>query len=191
MKTIVVNLFGGPGVGKSVVAAGVFCLLKKQGIRTELVTEFAKELTWEKRQIALDNQIYILGKQTHKIMRLEGQVDVIILDASILMSILYQRQNVPEGERIESFEPFVLEVFNSMYNVNFVLPRRFEYQQEGRYQSENEAKQLDSQLASILDELGIDYYDIDIDEYPETTIASIVSTLVVEDDLDRCTLTPN
>lgn len=178
MKTLVVNLLGGPGVGKSVVAAGVFCLLKKQGIRAELVTEFAKELTWEKRQVALDNQIYILGKQTHKIVRLEDQVDVIILDASLLMSILYHRQNVPREDRLETLEPFILEVFKSMNNVTFLLPRRFEYQQDGRYQSEEEARKLDGDMIDMLEEFNIDYYDIDMDEVPETTIANIVSALV-------------
>ena len=44
-----VNLFGGPGIGKSTTAAGVFNLLKLHGIETELITEFAKDLVWEER----------------------------------------------------------------------------------------------------------------------------------------------
>lgn len=42
-NTIVVNLFGAPGAGKSTGAAHIFAELKMCGINTELVTEFAKD----------------------------------------------------------------------------------------------------------------------------------------------------
>lgn len=43
MPTLVVNLFGGPGSGKSTGAAYVFARLKMLGYNAELVTEFAKD----------------------------------------------------------------------------------------------------------------------------------------------------
>lgn len=45
MPTLVVNLFGGPGSGKSTGAAYVFARLKMLGYNAELVTEFAKDKT--------------------------------------------------------------------------------------------------------------------------------------------------
>lgn len=42
-NTIVVNLFGVPGAGKSTGAAYIFYRLKINGINAELVTEFAKD----------------------------------------------------------------------------------------------------------------------------------------------------
>ena len=39
---IVVNLFGGPGCGKSTTAAWLFNQLKERGINCEYVTEFPK-----------------------------------------------------------------------------------------------------------------------------------------------------
>lgn len=50
---IVINLFGAPGAGKSVASAYIFSKLKMKNINCELVTEFAKDLTWEKREFAL------------------------------------------------------------------------------------------------------------------------------------------
>ena len=44
MKTKVLNLYGGPGVGKSTGAAYIFSMLKLAGINCELVREYAKEL---------------------------------------------------------------------------------------------------------------------------------------------------
>lgn len=66
---LVVNLFGGPGSGKSTCAAGVFTLLKLSGVNAELVTEYAKDLTWEKRHVTLANQHYIFGKQLQRLKR--------------------------------------------------------------------------------------------------------------------------
>ena len=52
---IVCNLFGSPGTGKSTLAAYVFAKLKMLGINCELVTEFAKDKTWENNKTALAN----------------------------------------------------------------------------------------------------------------------------------------
>ena len=41
---IVVNLFAGPGSGKSTTCAGLFSKLKLAGIYCEMVLEYAKEL---------------------------------------------------------------------------------------------------------------------------------------------------
>ena len=41
--TIVVNLIGGPGSGKSTTAAGLFYNLKKLGINCEMALEYAKD----------------------------------------------------------------------------------------------------------------------------------------------------
>lgn len=52
---IVVNLFGQPGAGKSTLAAYTFAKLKMMNVNCELVTEFAKDKTWEKNFTALSN----------------------------------------------------------------------------------------------------------------------------------------
>lgn len=59
-KPLVVNLFGGPGVGKSTGAAKVFSELKLLGVNCELVGEFAKDKTWEHNSTALSCQEYVL-----------------------------------------------------------------------------------------------------------------------------------
>ena len=59
---IIVNLFGAPGAGKSTLAAYIFSKLKMRDINVELITEFAKDKTWEKNFSALKNQAYMFGK---------------------------------------------------------------------------------------------------------------------------------
>ena len=66
---LVINLFGGPGCGKSTQAAYIFSRLKMLGLNCELVTEFAKDKTWEHNSKALSCQPYVFGKQSYRLDR--------------------------------------------------------------------------------------------------------------------------
>lgn len=67
----VINLFAGPGSGKSTTCAGVFSKLKLAGVNCEMALEYAKDKVWEQSFHTLDNQIYIFGKQLHRLWRLK------------------------------------------------------------------------------------------------------------------------
>ena len=54
---IVVNLFAGPGSGKSTTCAGVFSKLKLIGINCEMALEYAKDKVWENSLDVLNDQI--------------------------------------------------------------------------------------------------------------------------------------
>lgn len=143
---IVVNLFGGPGCGKSTTAAGLFYKMKLDKHRVELVQEYAKDLTWEKRYGALENQAYVFAKQLQRLHRLEGQVDIAITDSPLLLSIMYTPPGYPS-----SFCPFVLDMIRRYNNLNYMLTREKEYQQYGRTQTEDEAKEIDHKTINVLD----------------------------------------
>lgn len=134
MKTIVINLYGGPGCGKSTIAALVFGKLKQKGINCELVTEYAKDKVWEESYTTLKNQIYVFGKQLHRMWRLNNKVNVIITDSPLPLSIIY------DSEKDVNFENLVMSEFNKFDNFNIIINRSTKYQIEGRYQTEEEAK---------------------------------------------------
>ena len=46
-QTVVINLFGGPGAGKSTCAMEICSELKKHGLSADYVQEYAKELVYE------------------------------------------------------------------------------------------------------------------------------------------------
>ena len=137
-KSLVINLFSGPGVGKSTACAGIFYELKKRHYNVELVTEYAKDIVFENRQELFTDQLYILAKQHRRILRLSGKVDIILTDSPILQNLAY----TPDSY-FRSYAPLVRDVFDSFHNVNFLLKRRTEYVQTGRYQSEEDAMKLD------------------------------------------------
>lgn len=135
---IVINLFGAPGAGKSTGAAYIFSKLKLKGINAELVTEYAKDKTWENSNEVFKNQVYIFGKQYFRISRLEGKVDVIVTDAPLLHSVLYN-DNPLLGK---DFNRVVRNVFDSYNNWNYFVFRDKPYHSSGRTQTQEQSDKL-------------------------------------------------
>jgi hypothetical protein len=149
IKTKVINLFAGPGAGKSTTAAAVFAELKRRGYNAELVTEFAKDLVWEERDATFRNQIYIFAKQWHRIHRLLGKVDVIVTDSPILLSIYYDQKRTPYLDML------VESQFRQLDSLNFFIERTKQYNQSGRFQDESGAKLADAGIEDMLQLLHI------------------------------------
>ena len=141
----VINLFAGPGAGKSTTAAGVFRLMKLSGYNVELVTEYAKDMTWEKRFNTLSDQLYMFGKQHRRQHRLKGQVDYVVTDSPLLLSLFYKPEDYSEH-----FEPFVLDMWNMYDNRNFFIDRTKPYVTIGRNQTEEEARAIDRRILNTL-----------------------------------------
>jgi len=144
-KTLVVNLFSGPGCGKSTIAAGIFHDLKWKNINCELVGEFAKDLVWESRKKALEDQIYIFGKQHHRIFRLLEQVDVIITDSPLLLTSIY------DAEKRSSLAILAIEEHSKLWNYNVFLKRIKKFNPRGRIHTEAESRGLNRDILDLLD----------------------------------------
>lgn len=152
--TLIVNLFGAPGAGKSTGAAYIYSLLKMGGVNAELVTEFAKDKTWEDNDVALKDQAYVFGEQSFRINRCHGKVDVIITDSPLPLSIIY---NHDTRRLTENFNKMVMDAFNSYKNVNFLIERNKPYAHIGRAESEEESNNIASEVKNLLNERYIDY----------------------------------
>jgi hypothetical protein len=143
--TDVINLYGGPGSGKSTTAAGVFHALKLRGVRAELVTEFAKDLTWEKHQRALEDQLYVFAEQFRRMYRCAGQVDVLVTDSPLPLSLVYKVPDYPLN-----LERVVLEAHQCFNNYDFLLNRVKPFAQYGRNQNEEQARAIDRNIRKVL-----------------------------------------
>jgi len=171
--TLLVNLFGGPGCGKSTTRAGIFHKLKLRGYNVEEAPEYAKQLTWEKRGMALTCQPYVLGKQLFTIYRLMGQVEAIITDSPIILGSVYA-----PPEELPSFHQFVIDKFNSFDSINFYINRVKPYNPAGRNQDLEGAKQIDDVVLKYIQAHNIPYENIDGDEGGAIEAAALVGYML-------------
>lgn len=147
LKLKVINMWGGPGSGKSTITAGLFNLMKAMGLRVELVTEFAKDLTYEKNYGTLTNQFLLAAVQDQRLRRLVGQVDWAITDSPLPLGITYCTKEYDE------WLPATIEAAYDRYdNYDFRVKRCKEYQRYGRSQTECEALAIDISIKALFDD---------------------------------------
>lgn len=133
--TKIVNLFAGPGAGKSTTKAGLFFEMKLAGYRVEVVEEFAKELTYEEAWSTMENEMFMLAEQDRRQRRLLGRVDYVLTDAPLLKSLYYVRGVYDHP----AYAAHIARLFDTYENVNVWIDRVKPYQQYGRSQTEAEA----------------------------------------------------
>src|SRR5574337_638741 len=157
--TTIISMYGGPGAGKSTSAAYMYYLLKAAGENVELVREYVKDWAWEGRQFNTYDQIYFLGKQSRKESMLFGKVDWLVTDSPIFMNHYYaERYCTPKlragvKAAVMAFYEQTLEDGHQHYHI--LLHRQSPYVQEGRYQSEAEALEIDDGVERMLRHLKI------------------------------------
>ena len=152
---IVVNIFGGPGIGKSTISAEVYAHLKKLHVNAELAREFAKEKVWEKSLDVLKDQVHILGEQHHRQFILKDQCQVAITDSPILLCCIYNKFYT----QLKHFDTLALEAYHEFENLNYVLERSKDYQfnPSGRVEDMEKSIKIDSMIEDFLSRNKINF----------------------------------
>lgn len=172
METLIVNAFGGPGVGKTTACWHIASELKKKGIYTEYVSEYAKELVYEEKWDMLDdsmkNQTIILAEQQKRLDRLIGKVEVVVTDSPLLLSIIYA------NDKNDEFEKMIINKFNQYNNFNLVVLRnkKQSFQQIGRKQNLEESIEKDKEIIDLLTKNNILF-----GTYYQSTLDVVVSNI--------------
>lgn len=177
--TKIINLFGGPGIGKSGVAAGLLYKLKKKHISCDAPYEFPKLLAWDSNESAIKDQLYVIANQHRGIVKSWGKVDYIILDSPILLSLIYKSYydgiEYPSNLYTESFDKMVLDIHSKYDNLNILLKRGVgEYNEKERYQNLNQSIELDFMIQQTLDVNHINYTELPVDENVVTRIIELL-----------------
>ena len=178
-KHLVINLIGGPGCGKSTTMAGLFYKLKKRGINCEMATEYVKDKAWEEDYRTMDDQIYIIGKQFHRISRLIDKVDIVIMDTSLLSSIIYDKN------KSDALKQLCIDAYNRFNNMIFFIERGdTSYQTLGRRENPDEANAIDVAYKKLMDELNIPYISVLNDDSVDLIIDKLKETGYIEKGLN-------
>lgn len=182
----VINFFGGPGAGKTTLAAMTFVELKKWGVNAELVSEYAKQLVYDGRMSILEeDQVYVLAKQNRKLMELKGSgmVDYAVSDSPLLLSSVYNREYAMTiGSDV--LDPLVMAMDAQYDDVNFLIRRdpKMGYLQEGRIQSLEEAKEIDAKIEAFLEENNVPYHAVDYNDKTVDKVIDVLYRLKLDDD---------
>jgi AAA domain len=145
----VINLFGGPGSGKSTTAAGLFYEMKMAGCKVELVTEYAKDLFYSGILHIMTPlcQEILFAEQHYRIDRLRDHVDFAIVDSPIPLSLIYGNKKPTS----DTFYQLVMESFDQFDNINFFLQRPEIFQDGGRMQNLEQSQEIDRRILEVLD----------------------------------------
>ena len=149
---LVINFYAGPGAGKSTTAALTYGALKRLGVRAELVTEVAKDWTWEhpggKWQAF---QPRVSAEQAWRLRRLLGEgVEVAVTDSPVLLGLAYC-----DATQQRLLRPWVEHEYLAYSNLDIFIQRTKPYAAYGRTQDEEQAIMLDDIVSRLLHRLGI------------------------------------
>jgi hypothetical protein len=163
MKATIINIFGGPGIGKSTIAAGLFYALKRKHLLVELVPEYAKELTYADSDRGLGDQLSIFAEQNSRLRTVADKCKYVITDSPLPLNIIYHNPAtniVPQ----RLFFDLVMGTFSQYKNFNVSLlrdPTR-EYQTLGRREDLRAAKAIDEQIIAMPEAYESLHYDMEV-----------------------------
>lgn len=160
-----INLFAGPGAGKSTMAAYLFYELKQCQFNVEYIQEYVKGWAYEGRRVSGFDQVYLFAKQ----IRMESVVlssgdNIIITDSPMDLNVAYGR--------IYGFKSWhclrgILEHYDCEYpSTNIVLDRGdCPYNTEGRFEDYEQAINVDEEIINYLDTSMIPYSTVRYDDH--------------------------
>lgn len=185
-RTVIINLFGGPGSGKSTVASGLFYSFKSKGLTCDNPYEFPKQVAWEDNNSQITDQLYILANQHRGIVRSYGKVNYIILDSPLLLSLVYKTGytgEYPAKFYNDTFDKMVLELFNSYENINIFLDRPDrQFQQDGRFQSQTESLEYDEKIKKVLEDNDIPYHNVKVGDNELRRIIEVIRSYIKDEE---------
>ena len=156
-NTLIVNLYGGPGAGKTTCAWEIASELKKRGYDVEYVSEYAKDLVYEEKFVLLDgtvaHQTLLLQGQKRRLDRLIGKVEIVVTDSPLMLSQVYVKEKDP------MFLKRVRQAADQYPSFNLVVQRGKTFHQAGRIHNEQQSRDLDVAIIRMLEQNKL-YYGI-------------------------------
>ena len=159
--TKVINIIGGPGSEKSLVAAAIKVFLNVQGKTVEGIPDFAKTLVWQSNYEVLKNQYFIAQRQFEMLSLVDGQVQFLLNECS-LPQVMYYNENYPDNIcDIAKTRAQILEWHGQFDNINILVERSDKkYIHTGRFQDEEQALAVDRGLRALLEREGLAYTEL-------------------------------
>ncbi|MBK6651004.1 MAG: hypothetical protein IPG42_15770 [Betaproteobacteria bacterium] len=160
--TKVVNIIGGPGCEKSMVSAAIILHMYLRNQSVETVPDYAKTLVWQQRNEGLKNQYQLAQRQFDMINTLDGQVKFLVNECALPQLLFYNENYEHNVCDVEKTRKQILAWYHQHQNINIVVKRSDKkYVHTGRFQTEEEAHEIDRKMRELLVREGIKYTEIE------------------------------
>jgi len=165
--TIVINLVGAAGIGKSQISARIFSEFKKKGLSVEYIPEHVKHLIYKRKYEKLKNQWQITYNQFKMIDMVQDKVDYAICDSPLFLSLFYNRVYEDNHCNVSKTEKYILSKMKKHKNIYIYLKRNLNvpYETANRVHTYDQAVECDAKMLDLLQEFNIKYYVYDMCEY--------------------------
>ncbi len=154
-----INLYGGPGVGKSTLAAEIFTHFKKQNKQIELVQEWAKLFAYAGRRPTIWDQVEGFSRQLRTEEKLLRAGVWVVTDSPLTLQAFY-------SSAIDSAIGTGLLYASAKFDIEFpaiglFVDRQVKYDPTGRFESLTAAEEIDEQLRNLgLPKIGPNLNDV-------------------------------
>jgi hypothetical protein len=162
-----INLFGGPGVGKTSLAHWLTSELAKANVDVEYVDEWIKRLAYQKTEINGWMQRHVFNRQLEKEeFFLRHGISTIVTDSPLLMQMAYM-EKLPQSKRFIPLCLADLKVFDEEYrSINILLERgNLPYKSLGRWETHEEALAMDLRIKRLMEEHLGEFYEFDTTDW--------------------------
>ncbi len=159
-----INFYGGPGVGKSALAAKVYAELSRAGVvLVELVREFVKPWAYEGRKLDRFDQVYTFAQQLWAEHRLfKAGIQVVVTDSPPLLQCVYTAKLDKDVATHMKDLAFCYE--KTYPALNFLIQRAVPFRRQGRFEDEPELEELDHLIKTQIDSWKLNYTLVTPDE---------------------------
>ncbi|MFR8831620.1 MAG: AAA family ATPase, partial [Eggerthella lenta] len=148
-----VNVFGGPGSGKSTMAYAVAAELKARGYTAECVGEVVKDCIYDAARGdqeaarlldgSVESQEELYRRQSARERRLDGLVQFVVADSPAIMGLAYLAPDADE-DRAARLAALAQDEFEAQESVNVIVAREGAYDPRARIHAEDEAERIDA-----------------------------------------------
>jgi hypothetical protein len=150
--TQVINIIGGPGCDKSLYSAALVLNFNLRHKTVETIPDYAKSLVWQQDHEALRNQYFIAQQQFRMIQILDGQVQFLVTECSLPQLLYYNDTYADNICDVAKTRKQILDWYGQCNNVNVLVQRDPDkkYVRSGRFQDEDQARDIDRALKAML-----------------------------------------
>lgn len=160
-----INFYGGPGVGKSVLAAKVYAELSRGGVvSAELVREFVKPWAYEGKKLDCFDQVYTFAQQLWAEHRLfKAGIEVVVTDSPVLLQCVYTA--LLDSDVATHMQGLAFHYEQAYPSLNFLVQRKVPYHRQGRFEDESELHELDEQIKACMNNWKLNYLLVNPNEW--------------------------